>query len=82
MIDAATGRRLTRGRDQIDHVVAETKVNQRDPLIDVIDGASEVLDVEPLGARLIGNPQHDVIEAEGLEHGGYCPPVRAKVHLP
>ena len=40
-----------------------------------------VLDVEPLGARLVRDPQHHVIEAEGLEHERYCPPVRAKAHL-
>ena len=64
---------------EVGHRCIGARVNGR---LIPLDGASEVLDVEPLGARLIGNPQHDVIEAEGLEHGGYCPPVRAKVHLP
>src|SRR5262249_26295244 len=67
-IETAAGRGRGGCRQQIDQVITEAELDQRDPLVHVIERASEYLHVEALRARLVRHAQHHVIEAERLEH--------------
>src|SRR4030095_9651804 len=61
-------RALVGGGQEIDQGVAEAQVDQRDPLVVLGERAAQDVLVEPARARLVRDPQDDVIEAERLVH--------------
>src|SRR5437870_6796926 len=63
------------GGQEIDEVVAEAELHERELFVHALERAAEDLLVKAPGARLIAHPQHHVVEAERLEHGVLLPSV-------
>ena len=69
VIEPASG--IPRRREQIDQVLPEPQLNERDRLVHVIDRAAEHLGIEASGRGLVLHTEHDVVEAErfpGVRH--------------
>ncbi len=52
---------------EIDQLLAEAQLHERDALVDVVERAAQQVDVEALGGGLVPHPQHQVVQAERLE---------------
>src|SRR3989442_11659938 len=63
------------GGQEIDEVVAEAELHERELFVHALERAAEDLLVKAPGARLIAHPQHHVVEAERLEHALLLPTV-------
>src|SRR2546425_2902979 len=65
------------GGQEVDEVVAEAELNERQLLVHAIEGAAEDFFVEAPGARLVAHPEHHVVEPERRErHAPQCSATR------
>src|SRR2546429_1194164 len=66
------------GGQEVDEVVAEAELDERQFLVHAIESAAEDLFVEAPGARLVAHPEHHVVEPERRErHAPQCSATRA-----
>src|SRR3989441_8204633 len=66
------------GGQEVDEVVAEAELDERQFLVHAIESAAEDLFVEAPGARLVAHPDHHVVEPERRErHAPQCSARRA-----
>src|SRR5260370_13131860 len=66
----AAARLALGGRDEVDQVLAEPELDERELLVHALELAAEDVLVEAPGARLVAHAQHDVVEAERLDRHG------------
>src|SRR3989441_11131295 len=65
------------GGQEVDEVVAEAELDERQFLVHAIESAAEDLFVEAPGARLVAHPEHHVVEPERRErHAPQCSATR------
>ena len=81
MVQAAALRALA--GQQVDQVLAEAELHERDRLVHVVERAAEQVDVEALGRGLVAHVEHHVIEAQRLERAAHrLSPTAASVRTP
>src|SRR5256712_13744626 len=65
------------GGQEVDEVVAEAELDERQVLVHAIESAAEDLFVEAPGASLVAHPEHHVVEPERRErHAPQCSATR------